>query len=140
MAEFGHSSIEVAAPDALRKKYLQAAAERLLSRVDALSADALEVLRLLLGQDRFWNVNRVSLALSGSDSGGVRGRWSKALQELQTAGLVTRGGSGRSEYKANVEGCVKSDLSPHAPTDAEVAAVVNNVVYRVSQDAIPKGA
>lgn len=140
MGQCGSAPVEVVAPEALRKRYLHATVDRLMSRVGGLSADALEVLRLLLGQDRFWNVNRVALALSGSDSGGVRGRWSKALQELLSAGLVARGGSGRSEYKANVAGCVKTELAPHGATEAEAASVAENVVYRVSQDASAKGA
>lgn len=125
--------MQVTPPDALRKKYLQRAVDRLMSKINELGADAGEAIRLLLGQDRFWSVNRVALAISGNDSGGTRSRWSKALQELATVGLVSRGGSGRSEYKANVGGCIEAELGPHGPTGEEISSAVENVLYRLTQ-------
>ena len=73
------------------------------------------------------------MALSGSDSGSTRTRWSKALQELAAASLATKGGTGRAEFKADARGYVAGELNAHGATDAEMEAVVQNVLHRLSQ-------
>jgi uncharacterized protein len=127
----GHA-VAVTPPDALRKKYLTAAADRLLGRLQGLSPDARTAFEYLAGQGVYRGVNRVSMALSGNDSGGQRNRWSKALQELASMGLASRGGSGRSEYQADARGYVANELAAHAATDQETADVVNTVLYQLT--------
>lgn len=128
----GGSRIEVPAPESLRKKHLEQAAERIYGRVAPIDDEGRKALELLLGQDQFFTLNRVALALSGSDSGGTRDRWAKTLKGLVNVNLVARGGSGRTSYKANIRGCVESELAPHGAKADEVAAVEAQVLHRLA--------
>lgn len=123
--------VQVTPPEALRKKYLDVAVAKLYERIAGLDTNPKRAMEVLLSNDRYWSVNAVSLAGWQSDAGGTRARVSKALQELATAGLATKGGSGRSEYKAAIEGGVRATLAAHSPTDQEVQAVVQNVLAKV---------
>ena len=125
--------VQVTPPEALRKKFLTVAADRLYARLADLSTDALTAMEYLLGQDAYRGVNKTSIALSGSDSGSTRQRWSKALQELAAASLATKGGTGRAEFKADAGGYVAGDLNAHGASDGEIDAVVQNVLYRLSR-------
>lgn len=128
----GRQAVQVTPPEILRKKHLTAAVDRLLARLDKLSADALTAMEYLLGQGVYRGVNRTAIALSASDSGGMRERWGKALQELLAAALAEKGGTSKAEYRADVHGYVTKDLSAHGPADEEVSAVVDNVLHRLA--------
>lgn len=128
----GQLVIQVAPPEALRKKYLEQAAARLFLAVGKLSGDARQAIELLQGQDRFFTLNRVALALSGSDSGGTRQRWSNSLKELKELGMVSQGGSGRAGWRANLRGCVEQELAPHGAMPEEVEMVVRQVLYSLA--------
>ena len=125
--------VQVMPPEALRKQYLQAAADRLMAKIPG-AGDGRTVMELLLGQEVFWSINRMSKALTGNDSGGTRTRWGNAVKELATVGLVEKGGSGRSEYRANVRGCVETELAPHGAKPEEVTAVEQQVLYRLTSE------
>jgi len=125
--------VQVTPPEALRKQYLQVAADRLMAKIPG-AGDGRTVMELLLGQEVFWSINRMSKALTGNDSGGTRTRWGNAVKELATVGLVVKGGSGRSEYRANVRGCVEVELAPHGGTPEEITAVERQVLYRLTSE------
>ena len=130
----GAPVVQVAPPEALRKKYLEKATIRILvARLAPLSADAREAIEYLLAHGTFFAVTAVAKALSGNTHGGTRERWGKALKELLDASLAAKGGSGRSEYRANVRGCVEAELGPHGATEGEIAAVEQQVLYRLSR-------
>lgn len=114
-------------PDVLRKKYQRQAAERIVSRVQALSDDERSALTFLMGVESFVPINRVAKGISGNDAGSTRERWSKALGTLASAGLVAVGGSGRMGRKAAVREWVARELAPHSPTDSEVEETYNAV-------------
>lgn len=122
-APAGSGAISVLPVEALRTRYLEQTAERLYETVVRLEPDEREALLFLIGQGSFQSINAVAKALSGSDSGGVRDRWGKALQALNAKGLIAVGGSGRSGRRANVEAWIRSALGPHSPTEEEVEAV-----------------
>ncbi|MGE3857226.1 MAG: DUF87 domain-containing protein [Dehalococcoidia bacterium] len=117
----GMSAPELVPIEALRARYLEAAAQRLVAVMRGLDPDEREALLFLLTRDAFITINAVAVGISGSDS--VRERWSKALTGLAGRDLVVIGGSGRSGRRANVDAWVRSALAPHQPTDAEVTAV-----------------
>ncbi len=125
--------VQVTPPEALRKKYLQSAADRLMAKIPG-AGDGRTVMELLLGQEVFWSINRMSKALTGNDSGGTRKRWGDAVRGLATVGLVEKGGSGRSEFRANVRSCVEVELAPHGGTPEEVTAVEQQVLYRLTSE------
>jgi hypothetical protein len=129
---------QIAPPEALRKKHLQAAADRLCASVTAAAAtvDARTVIEYLIGQDVGVAISRIANALSGSDGGNVRVRWQKAMTELISAGVIIKVGSGRMQYKADVRGCVERELAPHAPKPDEIASVEQNVLSRLAHDAV----
>lgn len=126
--------VQVTPPEALRKKYLQAAADRLMATVAALSADARAAIEYLIGQDVYVPVGRLAKALTGSDSGTMYQRWGKALNELSTASLAVKGGSGRSEWKANIREGITMLLAPHSPTEEEITGTTQQVLYRLTSE------
>lgn len=114
--------------EALRTRYLEATAQRLVETVEGLDPDEREALLFLVGQGTFQTTNAVSKALSHSDSGGVRERWGKALHSLTAKGLVEVGGSGKMGRRERIAAWVASTLGPHSPTDAEVEQVKNRAL------------
>lgn len=122
-ARSGSQSAVLMPVAALRAQYLERAATRLYVAMRALEPDAREALCFLLTRDQYVTINAVSVALSGSDSGSSRQRWSKAVQALVSAGLASAGGSGRTGRRATVDAWVRSALSPHDPSDEEIEAV-----------------
>lgn len=123
-----HAPADAGAPtmvpvEALRADYLERTAQRLVGRVRDLATDERDALLFLLGRQAFESTRGVAKALSGNDGETARKRWSGALAALVSAGLVIKGGTGSTGRKENVEAWVRSELGPHAPTDAEVAAV-----------------
>jgi len=125
--------MQVTPPEALRKKHLETAVDRLMARVRALSDDAVTAIEYLIGQDIFVPVGRMAKAITGSDSGSMYGRWNAALKELEIIGLVAKGGSGKSQWRAEVRRGVEAELAAHGGTDAEITAVEQQVLYRLSQ-------
>jgi hypothetical protein len=119
----GGTTVAVTPVAKLRSDFLERTAQRLVGRVGALTTDEREVLLFLIGQGTFQTLNAIAKALSGSDSGSVRARWSKAVSALLGVGLVVQGGTGRTGRKENVDAWIRSELAPHGPSDAEISAV-----------------
>lgn len=110
--------------EALRARYLEAAAQRLVEAVEALEADSREALLFLLSQpEENFSITAIAKALSGNDSGGARERWGKAVLPLVKAGLARHAGSGKMARQQDVDAWVASALGPHNPSTAEVAQV-----------------
>jgi hypothetical protein len=128
----GGEPVYLPAPEAIRKGYQQQAVERTLEKVAGLRADEYEALRFLLGHDVFLTVNRVAVGLTGSDSGGVRGRWADALKGLTARGIVAQGGTGRAGFKARVREWVAAELAAHNPSDQEVEEIYRAVLSRIA--------
>lgn len=123
----------------LRKKYLELAAQRLYERVAGATPAMRQAMEYVIGQGVFCSVSKVTVALTGNDSGGSRDRYKKALDELLTIGLVEKGGSGRSEYKANIEAGVAVALNAHAPSEEEVVAVAGKVSHLLAGAGVSLG-
>lgn len=119
----GADAVMVAPTAALRSRYLEAAAQRLYAEVAALSEDEREALQFLLAHTTYQSIADVSRGITGSDSGGMKERWAKALKNLVTGGLAVQGGEGRMGRKENVDAWVAKALEAHDPTEEEVAAV-----------------
>lgn len=134
-APAGGTSVTLAPVAKLRSDFLERTAQRLVERLRALTADEREVLLFLIGQGTFQTLNAIAKALSGSDSGSVRARWSKAVSALLGVGLVSQGGSGRAGRKQNVEAWIRSELGPHSPSDEEVAAVRDRALSVLAEGA-----
>lgn len=127
----GRAPVQVTPPEALRKKYLEQAVDKIHARIAELGSVELRAMEVLLSNDRFWSTRAVTLAGWQSDSGGQKDTVGKALASLAAKGLAEKGGSGRSEHRAAVEQGVRSELSVHAPTDEEVRDVVHNILAKV---------
>lgn len=128
----GRTPVQVTPPEALRKKYLQQAVDKIYARVAELEGTELRAMEVLISNDRFWSTRAVTLAGWQSDSGGQKDTVGKALTSLAAKGLAEKGGSGRSEYRAAIEQGVRSELSVHGPTDEEVRGVVQHVLAKVA--------
>ncbi len=128
----GRAPVQVTPPEALRKKYLEQAVDKIYARVAGLEGIELRAMEVLLSNDRFWSVRAVTLAGWQTDSSGQRDPVGKALVSLAAKGLAMKGGSGRSEYKAGIEQGVRSELSVHEPNDEEVGGVVQNILAKVA--------
>ena len=125
------TTVQVTPPEVLRKKYLQQAVEKMYAQISALGKVELRAMEVLLSQDRFWSTRAVTLTGWQSDSGGQKDTVKKAIAELVKRGLATKGGSGRAETKAAIEEGVRAELLSHAPSDQEVADVVQNILSRL---------
>lgn len=112
--------------EALRTEYLERSAQRLVALVRELDADEREALLFHLAHPALQTLNAVAKGLSGSDSGSVRQRWSKAVQSLEAKGLLAKSGNGLR--RASVDAWVRSALGPHNPTDQEIADVVDRAL------------
>lgn len=132
----GHApAVTIAAPEALRKKFLQEAAERLYGRLTKLSADALTAMEFLIGQGEPVSTSHLAKAISGYATGPSIKRWAAALGMLGTAGVVKKsGGENKSAtmFSSNIRGCVEDALREHKPTGDEIAAVEQQVLYRLA--------
>lgn len=131
----GRAAVQVTPPEALRKKYLEQAVERVYERVGKVDTDARQVIELLLSRDVFWSASKVCMALQSTTAGQAIKKWASVLDGLRAIGVVKKGGSGGSggrEYKAAIEDFVRSELSAHTPTDEEVLAVVQHVLAKVA--------
>lgn len=129
----GQTIAEVTPVEALRSRFLETAAQRLYDRVHGISDDAREALLFLIAHPTFQKIAEVSRGLTGSDSGSMSARWSKAINELIDAGLVVQGGSGRMGRKENVEQCVRDVLAPHEPNDRDIEDVHRRVLWLISR-------
>lgn len=120
----GNGSAPVLQPvEALRARFLETAAERLVEKVRGLDDDQREALLFLLSDVKYRAVTAVAVALSGNNAGSTITRWRNALQGLASIGLVEKGGQGGSQYRARVEEWVRSELSAHDPSDDDIASV-----------------
>ena len=131
----GGEPVYVPAQEAIRKGYQQQAVERALEKVAGLNGDEREALRFLLGHDIFLTVNRVAVGLTGSDSGGVRGRWAAALKSLVAKGIVAKGGTGRAGFKPRIREWVSAELAAHDPTDQETEETYQSTLGRIASAA-----
>lgn len=129
----GSAPIVITPPEALRKKYLQAAADRLYAKIAGLQSDALMVMEFLLGQERQFRLADIARTLSGGTSGAAYERWRPRLKELANIGLVEVKKTDRDLYRADIRGCVEADLAGHGATAEEITAVEAQVLYRLSQ-------
>jgi hypothetical protein len=109
--------------EALRQRYLEAAAQRLVARVAELDPEQRATLLFLLAHPEGGTINSITIGITGSASGGTRSRYSKAVAALIAAGLVRQGGEGRMKRWASVEEWVRAGLGPHEATDEEVGSV-----------------
>jgi len=125
----GNGVAQVAPPEALRKKYLQQASDRLMDKIGSLTPDALTLIEYLIGQDRYCPVSQISRALSGSQGGGTDQRWKQAAGDLRKAGLLLEGGHG---MKSGVRNGVERELQPHGAEEDEVSAVESQVLARLT--------
>jgi hypothetical protein len=133
----GHGpGITIGAPDALRKKYLETAMTRLYARISELGSDERMVFEYVVGQGKYVGLNTIAKGLTGNDAGATRDRFAKALKALLDAGVVKKGGSGVSQYVPDVAGCARRELSVHSPTDDELAAVEQQVLYRLAKQEV----
>ena len=129
----------VPAPEVIRKDYLVKAIDRLMADLKELTPDALEAYRLLLSRDTFLTVGQISQIISGYTGGNVQVKWGSATKALLDAGLVDKGGSGGSGYKASDREArrrVGRALEPHLATDAEVEEVYQAVLGRVAGEVV----
>jgi len=124
-------SVSVMPVEALRERYLEAAAQRLVARVAELDPEQRATLLFLLAHPEGGTINSITIGITGSDSGGTRSRYSKAVAALVAAGLVRQGGEGRMKRWAAVEEWVRAGLGPHAATDEEVGAVRDRAIALV---------
>lgn len=125
------SIIQVPPPEALRKKYLAESSTRIYERLNTVDDFSRRVMELLLSNPKFWPVTVISKALTGQDGGTGFNNTKDAVSKLLSANLVRKGGPGRGQYQADVEGLVKSDLAAHNPSEQEVGEVVNHVLSRL---------
>lgn len=128
----GGTTVTLAPAEALRARYLERGADRMLVRVEALSQDAREAFEFLVGQQKFVGINSMSKALSGNDAGSIRERWKKAMKEAVDAGAVRTGGTGGNQFKADVEAGARAELATHSPTDDDISAVVDRVLRGIA--------
>ena len=89
-------------------------------------------MEVLLSNPIFWSVSALTKAVGSGTGGQQIQNWREALKELATLRLVTVGGKGRSEYKADVEGFVRAELSVHSANDQEIDQVVQHVLAKVA--------
>lgn len=131
----GSGSVTVEPVEALRTRYLEAAAQRLYDTVNGLDADEREVVLFLLAHPTFHTINAVQKGVSGSDGGSGRKRWEDAILGAVRAGLVVVGGSGRGGRKENIDAWVRNALAPHDPTDEDVQRVRQRVLSLLATSA-----
>lgn len=132
----GVDPVYVPAQEAIRQGYQQQAVDRTLEKVAGLNGDECEALRFLLGHDIFLTVNRVAVGITGSDSGGVRGRWAAALKALVAKGIVVKGGAGRAGFKPRIREWVAAELAAHDPSDQETEAMYQAALGRIAAAAM----
>lgn len=124
----GPSAPSLLPVEALRARYLEAAAQRLVAAVEALEADERDVLLFLLPQTKFLTINAIQKGVSGTEGGDGRKRWEKALVPLVRLGLVKTGSSGGMGRQQDVDAWVAKGLAPHEPTAEELAQVKNRAL------------
>lgn len=128
----GGGPVYVPAPEAIRKGYQRQAVDRLMDSIDELGPDEREALRFMLGQPEPVTINRVAVGISGSDSGGVRERWSRALGRLVTMGAVKKYGSGHQQRQPAIREWVARELAAHRPGDDEIEETYQAVLGRIA--------
>lgn len=125
--------------EVIRKDYLTKAIDRYMGDVRELSPDAQELYRWLVSRGTFLSVSQASTVLSGYVSGTSNGKWSAAVKELLSAGMVVKGGSGGDKYKASTDEArarVVKALEPYLATDAEVEEVYQAVLGRIAGEGV----
>lgn len=125
--------------EVIRKDYLTKAIERLMGDLKELSPEALEAYRLLLSRNVFMTVGEISTVISGYQGGAAQVKWGTATKALLDAGLVAKGGSGGSGYKASDEEArerVRKALAPHLATDKEIEDVFQAVLGRIAGEVL----
>ncbi len=124
-------TVSVTPPEALRKKYLNEAVDRAYEKILGVSEKPRRAMEVLLSNPIFWSNGAVAKAVGAGQGGSQAQTWREALKELLALGVVKKGGNGGTEYKSDVEGFVRQELSVHSPTDQEVDAVVSHVLAKV---------
>jgi hypothetical protein len=128
----GHTPVQVTPPEALRKKYLNEAVDRTYEKIAAVGDKPRRAMEVLLSNPVFWSTGSITKAVGAGSGGTQMQNWREALKELLALGLVKKGGNGGTEYKADVEGFVRAELSVHSVTDQEVEDVANHVLAKVA--------
>jgi len=128
----GRAPVQVTPPEALRKKYLQQAVDRTYEKIAGVGDKPRRAMEVLLSNLVFWSTGSITKAVGAGSGGTQMQSWREALKELLSLGLVRKGGNGGTEYKADVEGFVRAELSVHSPTDQEVEAVADHVLVKVA--------
>lgn len=131
-AHTGAGSAAMVPVEALRVRFLEAAAQRLYEVVENLTDDERAVALFLIAHPTFHSINAIQKAITGSDGGGARKRWEDAILGVVRPGLAVIGGSGRSGRKENVDAWLRGALGAHEATDAEVADVKNRALALIA--------
>ncbi len=128
----GRTAVQVTPPEALRKKYLNEAVDRAYEKIAGVGDKPRRAMEVLLSNPVFWSTGSITKAVGAGSGGTQMQNWRESLKELLTLGLVRKGGNGGTEYKADVEGFVRTELSVHSVTDEEVGNVVHNTLAKVA--------
>jgi len=133
----GAAPAQVAAPEALRKKYLQETVDRIYEKISALTEEQRKAMEILLSEESDWSPSRVAQAIHGKatgSSGHIIKRWQSSLSKLASMGLagkVGEGGRGGYRYHSDVHTFARNELAAHSPTDQEIALAVQHVLAKL---------
>lgn len=109
--------------EALRDRYLEQQAVRLVDIVEALDPHERAGLMFLIAHPEGVTTTALTLGITGSNSGSTVRQYGDAVQRLISKGLAEEYGSGRAKRRATVDRWIKSGLGPHNPTDEDVERV-----------------
>lgn len=122
----GRGGDRIVPVEALRRGFMETAAQRVYANIVELDDDARQVARYLIAHGSFKTGNAVAAAVFGSDGGTARDRAFKALAALEAAGVVMNDMKrGRRE---SVDKMVASRLGPHNPTAEDIEEVKGRVI------------
>ena len=128
IATIGPAGSPAVPVEALRERYMERAAQRLIEQMTALPEDERQALLYLIGRPDGETVSAIAQALSGNTHGGTRARWGKVLVALVHIGLVRTYGSGKARRKAAIDEWISTELGPHSPTEDDIARVRDRTI------------
>lgn len=96
-----------------------------MEKLAAMGTTERQMFKYLVGEEAFRSRNKIAMMLFGNDGGESHKRVQAAADALLAAKMIVRGGSGRSEYKADLDGALKAALANANPTPDELEEAEN---------------